>query len=51
MRELTGRGCMMPTLRYAHLAPKVKMRAVESLDEGTEDHAMEKTFLSNRQSV
>jgi integrase len=36
-RELMGHADMKMTLRYAHLAPNVKMRAVEMLDEDDED--------------
>jgi site-specific recombinase XerD len=37
VRELMGHADLKMTLRYAHLAPNVKMRAVEMLDEDTED--------------
>jgi hypothetical protein len=42
---------MKMTLRYAHLAPNFKMREVESLDDGAEDHAIKKTLRNIRQSV
>jgi site-specific recombinase XerD len=32
VRELLGHADMKMTLRYAHLAPETKMRAVETLD-------------------
>jgi 1-deoxy-D-xylulose 5-phosphate reductoisomerase len=32
VRELLGHTDMKMTLRYAHLAPETKMRAVETLD-------------------
>jgi site-specific recombinase XerD len=34
VRELMGHADLKMTLRYAHLAPNVKMRAVEMLDDG-----------------
>jgi site-specific recombinase XerD len=37
VRELLGHADMKMTLRYAHLAPNVKMRAVEMLDEDDKD--------------
>jgi site-specific recombinase XerD len=37
VRELMGHADLKMTLRYAHLAPNVKMRAVEMLDEDDED--------------
>jgi site-specific recombinase XerD len=41
VRELMGHADMKMTLRYAHLAPNVKMRAVEMLDED-EDYDIDK---------
>jgi site-specific recombinase XerD len=32
VRELMGHADLKMTLRYAHLAPSVKMKAVETLD-------------------
>jgi len=37
VRELMGHADMKMTLRYAHLAPNVKMRAVEMLDDDQQD--------------
>jgi integrase len=46
VRELMGHADLKMTLRYAHLAPEMKMRAVETLDEYTY-----KTPQNSHQSV